>query len=138
MLTIYSSKKISYFIIFFLNFLTGIEYAVILPTALQYLKKYGGDQLELGLCLSAYSFSSLFSSPILGKWSDKTNNTKIIMLFANLFQIAGNAMYFMGYSTAFIISGRLVAGVGLGVISCTFADVIKTTEIGRASCRERV
>lgn len=45
--------------------------AVILPTALQYIKKLSnGDQFELGLCLSAYSFSSLFSSPIMGKWSD--------------------------------------------------------------------
>jgi ceroid-lipofuscinosis MFS transporter 7 len=107
---IYSSKRLSFIIIFFLNFLTGIEYAVILPTALQYLQKYGGGQIQLGLCLSAYSFSSLFSSPIMGRFSDKTNNTKLIMLLANLWQIAGNLMYFMGINTTFIICGRLVAG----------------------------
>jgi MFS family permease len=45
--------------------------AVILPTALQYLQKFGGDEFYLGLCLSAYSLSSLFSSPIFGMWSDK-------------------------------------------------------------------
>lgn len=32
------------------------------------------------------------------------------MLLANLWQIAGNIMYFMGQSTSFIICGRLVAG----------------------------
>lgn len=68
---LYSSKAVTYTIIFFLNFLTGVEYGVILPTALEYLKRYNGDQLELGICLAAYSFSSLFSSPLLGLWSDK-------------------------------------------------------------------
>lgn len=36
-------------------------------------------------------------------------------------------MYFMGISTWFIIGGRLVAGIGLGVVSVTFSDVIKHT-----------
>lgn len=124
---LYSSRSLSYFLIFFLNFLTGVEYAVILPSALQYLQRYNGNQFELGLCLSAYSLSSLFSSPLMGKWSDVYNNTKLIIIFANLWQIAGSLMYFMGISTTFIIGGRLVAGVGLGVVSCTFSDIVKTT-----------
>ena len=33
----------------------------------------------------------------------------------------------MGISTWFIIGGRLVAGIGLGVVSVTFSDVIKNT-----------
>lgn len=66
-----SSLRLSYLVIFFLNFLTGIEYAVILPTALQFLQRYDGNEVDLGICLSAYSFSSLFSSPIMGRWSDK-------------------------------------------------------------------
>jgi MFS family permease len=69
--TIYASKTVSYAIIVFLNFLSGIEYAVILPTALKYLNLYHGNEFDLGMCLSAYSFSSLFSSPLLGYWSDK-------------------------------------------------------------------
>ncbi|CAF0984287.1 unnamed protein product [Brachionus calyciflorus] len=121
------SLKLSYFVIFFLNFLTGVEYAVILPTALQFLQKYGGNEVDLGFCLSAYSFSSLFSSPIMGRWSDKTHNVKLIMIVANFFQIIGSFMYFMGVSTWFIISGRIVAGIGLGVVSASFSDVIKNT-----------
>jgi MFS family permease len=84
-----SSKGLSYGVIFFLNFLTGVEYGVILPTALQYLKKYGGNQVELGFCVAAYSFSSLFSSPLMGFWSDRTSNLKLILLVSNLFQIGG-------------------------------------------------
>jgi hypothetical protein len=40
----------------------------------------------------------------------RSGNTKHIMLFANLWQIAGSFMYFVGLSKAFLISGRLVAG----------------------------
>ncbi len=93
--------------------------AVILPTALQYLERFSGtsdNQVELGLCLSAYSFSSLFSSPIMGRLSDLYNNTKLIMIVANLFQIFGSLMYFVGMNSLFIISSRLVAGIGLGLL----------------------
>ncbi len=37
-------------------------------------------------------------------------------------------MYFLGYNKWFLISGRLVAGVGLGVLSCCFSEIVKTTE----------
>lgn len=49
------------------------------------------------------------------------------MIVANTFQIIGSFMYFMGISTWFIIFGRIVAGIGLGVVSATFSDVIKNT-----------
>jgi ceroid-lipofuscinosis MFS transporter 7 len=37
-------------------------------------------------------------------------------------------MYFIGYSKWFILSGRLVAGVGLGALACCFSEVVKNTE----------
>ena len=60
-------------------------------------------------------------------------------------------MYFMGISKWFIISGRLVAGkpinskknylnlqqcflgIGLGVLSCAFSDVIKNSSVEERS-----
>ena len=49
----------------------------MIPTALQYLRKYGGNQVDLGPCISAYSFASLFSSPLMGKLSDKLSINSI-------------------------------------------------------------
>ena len=49
------------------------------------------------------------------------------MLVANLFQIAGSFMYFVGISSWFLISARLVAGIGMGIIGCCFSDIVKTT-----------
>lgn len=36
-------------------------------------------------------------------------------------------MYFIGYDKWFLISGRLVAGIGLGVLSCCFSEIAKNT-----------
>ena len=50
------------------------------------------------------------------------------MLFANIWQIVGSFMYFLGYDKWFLISGRLVAGVGLGVLACCFGEIVKNTK----------
>ena len=47
-------------------------------------------------------------APIFGFISDRFNDTKLIMIIANMFQIAGSFMYFAGVSSAFIICSRLV------------------------------
>lgn len=132
---LYSSLKISYLLIFFLNFLTGVEYGVVIPTALEYLTKYNGNQVDLGLCVSAYSLANLFSSPIMGKISDITQNTKVIILVANIFQIGGSFMYFMGIDRNFIIAGRFVSGLGMGCLGCVFSDIVKTTDLENRSSR---
>lgn len=65
----------------------------------------------------------------MGIWSDRINNTKFIILFANLWQIGGSFMYFVGLSKWFIISGRLVAGIGQGVLGCCFSEIVKTNTV---------
>ncbi len=44
-------------------------------------------------------------------------------------------MYFMGISKTFIISGRLVSGIGLGCLGCIYSDVVKNTQITERSTR---
>ncbi|XP_077977592.1 major facilitator superfamily domain-containing protein 8-like [Glandiceps talaboti] len=113
--------------IFFL--LGSIEYAVILPTIWAYISSdpYDAEPYFLGLCLSAFSLTGLLTAPIYGVWYDKTNKTKMIILFSNLWEIAGNFMYFVGISKYFILASRLVAGIGTGCSSAIFAHIAKTT-----------
>lgn len=132
---LYSSERISYGIIFFLNFLTGVEYGIVIPTALQYLSRFGGNEVNLGFCVSAFSLANLLSSPIMGKISDKTQNTKSLILIGNAFQISGNLIYFLGYSKMFIIGGRFVSGLGIGCLGCIYSDIVKTTELSQRSTR---
>ncbi|TNN54347.1 Major facilitator superfamily domain-containing protein 8 [Liparis tanakae] len=45
--------------------------------------------IEYGLGLSAFSLSGLLTGPLFGLWSDRRKTTKSIILFSNLFEIAG-------------------------------------------------
>lgn len=65
--------------------------AVILPTIWRYLQILEAPPYFLGLGLSAFSLSGLLTGPIFGFWSDRSKTTKSIILFSNLFEIAGES-----------------------------------------------
>ncbi|KAK9538931.1 hypothetical protein VZT92_004071 [Zoarces viviparus] len=112
-------------LIFMLN---GIEYAVILPTIWSYLQILEAPPYFLGLGLSAFSLSALLTGPLFGLWSDRNQTTKSVILFSNLFEIAGNFMYFIGYSKWLLLSSRLVTGVGAGAGSSIFGFLTRSTK----------
>ncbi|XP_061681739.1 uncharacterized protein mfsd8l1 [Syngnathoides biaculeatus] len=120
-------KKLTFFTIGLIFLLSGVEYAVILPTIWKYLQTLEAPSYFLGLALSAFSFSGLISGPLFGHWSDRTQTTKKIIFFANLFEIVGNFMYFMGFSKWLLLSSRLVAGIGTGAGSSIFGLLTRST-----------
>ncbi|KAK2835407.1 hypothetical protein Q5P01_015891 [Channa striata] len=120
-------KKLSFFTIGLIFLLSGVEYAVILPTIWRYLQTLDAQPYFLGLALSAFSLTGLLSGPLFGQWSDRTRTTKKIILFANVFEIAGNFMYFVGYSKWLLLSSRLVAGIGTGAGSSIFGFLTRST-----------
>ncbi|XP_061832002.1 major facilitator superfamily domain-containing protein 8 [Nerophis lumbriciformis] len=120
-------RKLTFFTIGLIFLLSGVEYAVILPTIWKYLQTLDAPAYFLGLTLSAFSLSGLLSGPLFGHWSDRTRTTKNIILFANLFEIVGNFMYFMGFSKWLLLSSRLVAGIGTGAGSCIFGLLTRST-----------
>ncbi|XP_051555424.1 major facilitator superfamily domain-containing protein 8-like [Myxocyprinus asiaticus] len=120
-------RKLSFLTIGLIFLLSGVEYAVILPTIWRYLQLLEAPPYFLGLGLSAFSFSGLVTGPVFGHWSDKTRTTKKIILFSNVFEIVGNFMYFMGYSKWLLLSSRLVAGIGAGAGSSIFGFLTRTT-----------
>lgn len=65
--------------------------AVILPTIWRYLQILEAPPYFLGLGLSAFSLSGLLTGPLFGLWSDRSGTTKSIVLFSNLFEIAGES-----------------------------------------------
>uniref|UniRef100_A0A3Q3FWY8 Major facilitator superfamily domain-containing protein 8-like n=1 Tax=Labrus bergylta TaxID=56723 RepID=A0A3Q3FWY8_9LABR len=120
-------KRLTFLTIGLLFLLSGIEYAVILPTIWMYLQTLEAAPYFLGLALSAFSLSGLLTGPLFGHWSDRTGTTKKIILFANLFEIVGNFMYFMGFSKWLLLSSRLVAGIGAGAGSSIFGFLTRST-----------
>ncbi|KAM4771344.1 major facilitator superfamily domain-containing protein 8-like [Rhinophrynus dorsalis] len=126
-------RKLTNVVIGFIFLLSGIEYAVILPTVWMYLQSLGAQPFFLGLVLSAFSLTELLASPIFGHWSDRTGQTKSVILLSNCFEIAGNFMYFVGISKWFLLGSRLVAGVGSGSGSSIFGYLTRSS-----SSKERI
>ncbi|KAL8188102.1 UNVERIFIED_CONTAM: hypothetical protein K2H54_061665, partial [Gekko kuhli] len=120
-------KRLTNFTIGLLFLAGGIEYAVILPTIWAYLRTLDSEPYFLGLAISAFSFAGLITGPLFGYWSDRTRQTKSVILFANLFQIAGNFMYFVDGSKWMVLSSRLVAGVGTGAGASIFGHLTRST-----------
>ncbi|XP_068563596.1 major facilitator superfamily domain-containing protein 8 isoform X2 [Cebidichthys violaceus] len=120
-------RKLTFFTIGLIFLLSGVEYAVILPTIWRYLQTLDAAPYFLGLALSAFSLSGLLTGPLFGHWSDRTQTTKKIILFANCFEIIGNFMYFMGFSKWLLLSSRLVAGIGTGAGSSIFGFLTRST-----------
>ncbi|XP_033507328.2 major facilitator superfamily domain-containing protein 8 [Epinephelus lanceolatus] len=123
----HQKRNLTFFTIGLIFMLSGIEYAVILPTIWKYLQILEAPPYFLGLGLSAFSLSGLITGPLFGLWSDRTKTTKSIILVSNLFEIAGNFMYFIGYSKWLLLCSRLVAGVGAGAGSSIFGFLTRCT-----------
>jgi hypothetical protein len=97
-------------------FMTGVEYAVILPTAFDYVQKMTPIYIYVGLILSSYSISGSIAGVIMGKISDITGKVKILILVSNLFEIGGNILYFVTENIHIVLLGRFIAGVGMGAV----------------------
>lgn len=108
-------------------FLSGVEYAVILPTLNGYLTSLDAEQAFLGIVMSAFSFTGLIAAPIYGRITDKTGSVKLSLIIANLFEIVGNGLYMISSNKYIVLTARLVAGVGSGVASSIFGTISRTT-----------
>jgi len=111
--------------------LSGIEYAIILPSINEFLNQVVTDKTNqsfyLGFALSAFSLTGLIFSPIYGRITDKTNSVKLTIVISNLFEIAGNFMYMASNNGMMVVVARLIAGIGSGSGSSIFGAVSKTT-----------
>lgn len=96
--------------IYILTFISCIL-AIIFPTIWNYIhKRLKGESDMLGIIIASYSLSSFFANPLIGWWSDKSLNTRIILLVTILAEMIGSLLYFVGTHTWVLIIGRLIAG----------------------------
>ncbi|KAG8013994.1 Major facilitator superfamily domain-containing protein 8 [Nibea albiflora] len=123
----HQKRNLTFLTIGLIFMLSGIEYAVILPTIWRYLQILEAPPYFLGLGLSAFSLSGLLTGPIFGFWSDRSKTTKSIILFSNLFEIAG-----IGAGAGSSIFGFLTrstrpeerAGIFAAIMACRQAGLL--------------
>ncbi|XP_005104218.1 uncharacterized protein LOC101859427 [Aplysia californica] len=121
-------KRLMYTVFAFIFLCGGIEYAVILPTLWLYLhNEYGVPEYMLGLVLSAYSVAAALASPVTGRVSDRTRNSKRIFIVCTLFELGGSFLYFADVSVAMCLVSRFISGLGAGSEAIVFAEVSRYT-----------
>ncbi|CAF3302841.1 unnamed protein product [Rotaria socialis] len=107
-------------------FLTGVDYAIILPTAWGYLKTFTDLHavgIVMGALLSGFALSGAIAGLVFGHLSDIGFSMKKLVLIGVGFKIIGNVLYFIGISFYLVIIGRVVAGIGLGLVPPILAEI---------------
>ncbi|OWF44852.1 major facilitator superfamily domain-containing protein 8-like [Mizuhopecten yessoensis] len=128
MSTLKTRKRLSYFNLGLFFLMGGIEYAVVLPTLWLYIQdRFDSPEYMLGIIMSAYSLAAMISSPLLGRWADKSRNPRIIIILCGIVQVGGNFMYFIGLSQWFLLASRLVVGFGAGGGSVIMGEIGRVT-----------
>nr|XP_039251140.1 major facilitator superfamily domain-containing protein 8-like [Styela clava] len=108
-------------------FFVGVEYSVIIPTLNGYLSKLGASQEFLGIVIASFSFTGLITAPIYGRITDTKKSGKLCILVGNVFEVAGNFLYFGSNNKYLVLSARVVAGIGSGATSSIFGMLARST-----------
>ena len=109
--------------------LLGIEYSVVYITLWVYIKTLvntSNPEIIYSLASAAYLVSSILASFPIGKWVDRTRETKCVLIIGNGMIIIGNLMYSLPFSPYFLISGRFIAGVGNSLRSVVIGEVFRS------------
>jgi sugar phosphate permease len=123
-----SRIKINYACICLLAFLTGCDFAVIIPTLWDRLHSdFNATGVFMGLVISAYSLCGVISGFVMGKLSDDRKNIKCFYLVSGAFAICGQCLYFFGISKYLILLSRCICGISLGASPVALAYIARTT-----------
>ena len=109
--------------------LLGIEYSVVYITLWVYIKTLvntNNPKMIYSLASAAYLVSSILASFPIGKWVDRTRETKSVLIIGNGIIIVGNLMYSLPFSPYFLIFGRFIAGVGNSLRSVMVGEVFRS------------
>lgn len=116
-------------------FMSGLEYSIILPTIVLYMRSFGGASILLtGTAISMYPLGSLISVQFVKYFYKRTKRSKEIMLVLNTFELVGNLLYSFSLALWFPLFGRLVAGFGGGFFAMSTPQVIKLYPDTHHSC----
>jgi MFS family permease len=118
-----------------------IGFGMIIPILPFAAPRFGATELDIALILVTYSVCGALASPLWGRLSDRWGRKKTLLSC-----LAGTSVCYvlLAFVTQLwmLYAVRIVAGCftgNFGVASAYAADLsTPETQIGRASCRERV
>jgi DHA1 family tetracycline resistance protein-like MFS transporter len=113
-------------ILFFIVFIDLVGFGVVIPLLPYYALTFHASPFAVTMMLACYSLAQFFSSPLLGRLSDRIGR-KPVILASLVCSIA--AYIWLGFATQLwmLFAARLLAGAGAGNISAAQAYVADVT-----------
>src|SRR3989338_5079513 len=104
----------------------ALGYGIIIPVLYSYSQKYGLNDFQNGLLFSIFSICQFFSTPIIGRMSDKYGRKPLLLI-----SISGTALSFFMAAFApnavFLFIARALDGITAGNIPVASAVISDTT-----------
>src|SRR3984957_6622855 len=113
-------------VLFFIVFIDLVGFGVVIPLLPYYALDFHASPLAVTSMMSCYSLGQFFSSPLLGRLSDRIGRKPVIL--ASL--VCSIASYvWLGFASALwmLFAARLLAGAGAGNIAAAQAYVTDVT-----------
>ncbi len=105
----------------------ALGYGIIIPILYSYSMRYGLSDFQNGLLFATFSLFQFFSTPIIGRLSDKYGRKPLLIV-----SIAGTALSFLlmafAPSAIFLFIARALDGITAGNIPVASAVITDTTE----------
>ena len=108
----------------FRYFIAGLEYSVILPTIVVYMRAQDAGILLTGIAISMYPLGTFICVYIVQLIYKHTKRFKELFLLFNFFEIIGNIIYSLPYSKWLPVVGRFVAGFGASFFTLSAPQII--------------
>ncbi|HUK08321.1 MAG TPA: MFS transporter [Stellaceae bacterium] len=113
-------------ILLFIVFLDLLGFGVMIPLLPFYGKHFGASPTAITWMMASYSLAQFFSSPILGRVSDKIGRRPVLLISL---ACSVTAYLWLGFADAFwmLVAARLLAGAGAGNIAAAQAYITDVT-----------
>ncbi|GAB1609198.1 major facilitator superfamily domain-containing protein 9-like [Argonauta hians] len=121
-----NSHGISMVPIYIVGFLDLLGVSMILPLIGSHVKDMGASSTVVGVMGSVYGALQLFSSPIVGKWSDVTGR-RLSLVVCLMFTAFGYSLIGLASSIAVIVLARVILGLfkhSLNISKSFIADMV--------------
>jgi DHA1 family tetracycline resistance protein-like MFS transporter len=113
-------------ILFLIVFIDLVGFGMVIPLLPYYALHFSATPLEVTLMMACYSFAQFFSSPFLGRLSDRLGR-RPILLVSLCFSVV--SYLWLGFADALwmLFAARLLAGAGAGNIAAAQAYITDVT-----------
>jgi predicted MFS family arabinose efflux permease len=113
--------------LFLIAFADLVGFGIVIPLLPLYAEHFHPAPWVFGLLMATYSAMQFFSSPILGRLSDRVGR-RPVLLVSLTGSVAGFVMFALADSLIWLFASRLLAGIAGGNIATAQAVIADTTK----------